>query len=103
VLEEEFRGHAEAAIKEFSRREINPAAWSRVARNTFYLTGGYDERGAFDRLHVLIQKLEAQAGRALQSLFYISTPPTVFQPIIENLVRRDWRSATSARRNSPRR
>ncbi len=85
VAEEEFRGHAEAAVKEFSRREINPAAWSRVARNTCYVTGGYDERAAFDRLHALIQKLEAQAGRALQSLFYISTPPTVFQPIIENL------------------
>lgn len=85
VPDEEFRGHAEAAIKEFSRRELNPGAWTRVARNTFYVTGGYDERSAFDRLHALIQKLEAQAGRELQSLFYISTPPTVFQPILENL------------------
>ena len=85
VPDEEFRGHAEAAIKEFSRRELNPGAWSRVARNTFYVTGGYDERAAFDRLHTLIQKLETQAGRELQSLFYISTPPTVFRPILENL------------------
>ena len=37
VPDEEFRGHAEAAIREFSRRELNPDAWSRVARNTFYL------------------------------------------------------------------
>jgi glucose-6-phosphate 1-dehydrogenase len=85
VPDEEFRGHAEAAIKEFSRRELNPGAWSRVARNTFYVTGGYDERAAFDRLNALIQKLETQAGRELQSLFYISTPPTVFRPILENL------------------
>jgi glucose-6-phosphate 1-dehydrogenase len=85
VPDEEFRGRAEAAIKEFSRREPDPAAWGRVARNTFYLAGGYDERAAFDRLHALIQKLETQTGRDLQSLFYVSTPPTVFQPILENL------------------
>jgi glucose-6-phosphate 1-dehydrogenase len=85
VPDEEFRGHAEAAIKEFSRRELDPGAWSRVARNTVYVAGGYDERAAFDRLHALIQKLEADSGRELQSLFYISTPASVFRPIIENL------------------
>ncbi len=85
VSDEEFRGRAEAAVREFSRREPDPAAWSRVARNTFYLGGGYDERGAFDRLRALIEGLETRAGRKLQSLFYLSTPPTVFQPIIENL------------------
>jgi len=85
VPDDEFRGHAEAAVKEFSRRDLNPGAWSRVARNMFYVTGGYDERAAFDRLNALIQRLETQARRDLQSLFYISTPPTVFQPILENL------------------
>jgi glucose-6-phosphate 1-dehydrogenase len=85
VPDEEFRGRAEAAIKEFSRRELNPAAWGRVASNTSYVTGGYNERAAFDRLHALIRELETRAGRELQSLFYISTPPAVFQPILENL------------------
>jgi glucose-6-phosphate 1-dehydrogenase len=85
VPDDAFRLHTEAAVKEFSRREPNPDAWSRVGRNTFYLTGGYDERAAYDRLHAQIQKLEAQTGRELQSLFYISTPPTVFKPILENL------------------
>ena len=57
VPDEEFRGHAEEAVRKFSRRELNPAAWSRVARNTFYVTGGYDDPAAFGRLHELIQKL----------------------------------------------
>jgi glucose-6-phosphate 1-dehydrogenase len=85
VPDEEFRGHAEAAIREFSRRGLNPEAWGRVARNTFYLGGGYDERAAFDRLHALLQKLETQAARGLQSVFYVSTPSSVFRPILENL------------------
>ena len=85
VPDGEFRGHAEAAIREFSRRPLNPDSWSRVAEHTAYLAGAYDERAAFDRLHDLIRRLEQQAGRELQALFYISTPPSVFQPILENL------------------
>jgi len=87
VPDEEFRGHAEAAIKEFSRRELNAPLWSRVARNTTYLAGGYDEPAAFDRLRTRIEQLEAQTGRELQALFYISTPPSAFAPILENLGR----------------
>jgi glucose-6-phosphate 1-dehydrogenase len=85
IPDEEFRGHAEAAVKEYSRRELDPDLWRGIAGRTAYLSGGYDERAAFDRLQALIQKLEGQAGRELQSLFYISTPPSVFRPILENL------------------
>ena len=87
VPDDDFRSHAESAIVEFSRREFDAQPWSRVARNTHYLAGGYDEREAFDRLRALIEKLEAQAGREMQALFYISTPPSAFRPIIENLGR----------------
>jgi glucose-6-phosphate 1-dehydrogenase len=82
---EEFRGHAEAAVKEFSRRGLNPEVWRRVARHAVYLGGGYDERAAFDRLQTLLQQFEAEAARELQAVFYISTPPSVFRPILENL------------------
>jgi glucose-6-phosphate 1-dehydrogenase len=85
VPDEEFRGHAEAAVREFSRRPLNPEVWNGVARATSYLSGGYDERAAFDRLHTLIRRLETRSGRELQAVFYISTPPTVFRPILENL------------------
>ena len=87
VPDEEFRGHAETAIKEFSRRELNAQLWGRVARSTTYLAGGYDEAAAFERLRALIDQLEHQAGREMQALFYISTPPSAFRPILENLGR----------------
>ncbi len=87
VPDDEFRGHAEAAIKEYSRRELDAQLWSRVARNTTYLAGGYDEPAAFDRLRAQIDLLETQTGRELQALFYISTPPSAFRPILENLGR----------------
>ncbi len=87
IPDEEFRGHTEAAIKEFSRRELNAQLWSGVARSTSYLAGGYDEPAAFERLRARIDQLEQQTGREMQALFYISTPPSAFHPILENLGR----------------
>jgi len=81
----EFRQLAAGAIKEFSRREPDPAVWERIAANTTYVAGGYDEKPAFDRLAQHIDAIEQRTGRDVQVLFYISTPPTVFAPILLNL------------------
>ncbi|MEO6004093.1 MAG: glucose-6-phosphate dehydrogenase [Opitutus sp.] len=85
IPDEEFRGLAADAIKEFSRRELNPEVWDRIAAHTSYVAGGYDEKPAFDRLATHIADLEKNLGREMQTLFYISTPPSVFAPIIQNL------------------
>ena len=85
LLDDEFRGMAAEAIREFSRRELNPEAWGRVAAHTSYVAGGYDERPAFEKLAAHIDAIEQKLGREVQRLFYISTPPSVFAPIIINL------------------
>ena len=85
IPDEEFRGVAEKAIKDFSRRELDPAVWGKVAATTSYVSGGYDEKAGFDRLAAHIKGIEAKIGSEVQSMFYISTPPSVFFPIIENL------------------
>ncbi len=85
IPDDEFRTMAGDAIKEFSRRELNSDVWNRVAANTTYVAGGYDERAAFDRLAQHISAIEKKLGREVQSLFYISTPPSVFAPILLNL------------------
>lgn len=83
--DEEFQRVSADAIKEFSRRELREDVWSRLAPRTLYVSGGYDEPAAFTRLAQKISELEKQIGQDLQALFYISTPPTVFAPIIQNL------------------
>jgi glucose-6-phosphate 1-dehydrogenase len=85
IPDAEFREIATNAIKEFSRRELNADAWNRIAANTNYVAGGYDERAAFDRLTKHIESIETKIGREVQTLFYISTPPSVFAPILLNL------------------
>ena len=85
IPDEEFRTMAAAAIKDFSRRELDADVWARVAANTTYVSGGYDEKVGFDRLAAHIKEIEKAVGSEVQSLFYISTPPSVFGPIIQNL------------------
>jgi glucose-6-phosphate 1-dehydrogenase len=85
IPDDEFRKIATGAIKEFSRRELNADVWDRIAANTSYVAGGYDERAAFDNLLKHITAIETRIGREVQTLFYISTPPSVFAPILLNL------------------
>ncbi|MEO7413727.1 MAG: glucose-6-phosphate dehydrogenase [Opitutaceae bacterium] len=85
IPDEEFRTLAGGAIKEFSRRELNDEVWSRVAAHTSYVAGGYDDKSAFDRLAQHIDAIEKKLGRDVQRMFYISTPPSVFAPILLNL------------------
>ena len=85
IPDDEFRTLAADAIKEFSRRELSPDVWDRIAAQTTYVAGGYDEKAAFDRLAAHIDEIEQKLGRDVQRLFYISTPPSVFAPILLNL------------------
>jgi len=85
IPDSEFQKMAADAIREFSRRELKDDVWARLAERTVYVSGGYDEKPAFDRLAERIASLEKQIGQQMQTLFYISTPPTVFAPIIQNL------------------
>ncbi len=85
MADDEFRAVAAAAVKEFSRREPEPEVWARVAARTSYVAGGYDEPAAYQRLAAQLAELERQLGRDLQRIFYVSTPPSVFAPIIEQL------------------
>jgi len=85
IPDEEFRTMASGAIKEFSRLELDAEVWAKVGATTTYVSGGYDEKAGFDRLAARIAEIERGVGSEVQCLFYISTPPSVFGPIIQNL------------------
>jgi len=85
IPDQEFRQLASEAIKEFSRRELKTEVWDRIAQQTTYVAGGYEDKAAFARLAEHIADIEKKLGRDVQALFYISTPPSVFEPILLNL------------------
>lgn len=87
IPDEEFRQSARSAIEEFSRRSMDDPVWAGVEKGIFYQAGGYDDLKAFEELAIKINEVQKSAGREFQLVFYVSTPPGVFEPIIENLGR----------------
>ena len=85
IEDDKFRSLMDDAINEFSRRPLNAEIWERVRANMTYHAGGYDDPATFVELAKQIDAIEASLGREVQRLFYISTPPSVFEPIIANL------------------
>jgi len=85
IEDDKFRVMMDEAIEEHSRRPLNKEIWERVRHNLTYHSGGYNDPETFNDLAKKIDAIEAKLGRDMQRLFYISTPPNVFEPIIENL------------------
>lgn len=80
----EFRAMAAREITRFTRRPFNPDIWRRIEAATYYQAGEYDDPAAFTALANRITEIEKAAGTSLQLVSYISTPPTVFESIVEN-------------------
>lgn len=87
IGDDQFRAMMDAAIREYSRRPLNEAIWERVRQHMSYHAGGYDDAEAFATLAKKLDDIEAGLGRDVQRLFYVSTPPNVFESIIQNLGR----------------
>jgi glucose-6-phosphate 1-dehydrogenase len=85
VADEKFRTLNREAIQEHSRRDLDEEVWQRIDERTTYHAGAYDDPEAFRELRDRIDAIEKESGKALQLIFYVSTPPSVFEPIVENL------------------
>ncbi len=81
----EFRALATNAITDYSRRTTLPAVLDSLAARLTYVAGGYDEPGAFARLAARVAEIERGFGAPAQLLCYVSTPPSVFAPILHQL------------------
>lgn len=80
-----FRKTSKSDIEAYSRRSLVAETWSRISDHMYFHCGAYDDLAAFQALAERCFEIEKQLGRQAQCLFYISTPPTVFKPILENL------------------
>lgn len=85
IPDADFRTDARKAIESYSRRPMDEKVWSEIEAHLTYHAGNYDDPEAYKGLAKHINEVERASGRETQLVFYISTPPGVFEPIIENL------------------
>ena len=86
MSDDQYRRECRDAVMKFARtKPVDEAVWQRIEASTYYIQGDYgsvdDQRKLFDTL----QKLDGEKGTEGNRLFYLSTPPNTFEPIINCL------------------
>jgi len=84
--DDEFRDAMHEAIDEFSR--TGPAKdplWSDFAKHVSYVSGKFDDPASFATLREALERNDRELGTGGNRLFYLSTPPSVFAAIVEQL------------------
>ena len=82
----DFRAEMKKAIDQFSR--TGPAKdplWSDFAKHISYVPGDFDDVNCFHKLREALEQNDRELGTGGNRLFYLSTPPSVFTSIIDQL------------------
>lgn len=86
ISDEEFRASLKEGVEKYSRKKpLDADLWAALEPNLYYQQGGFDDPEAFQRLKVRLESIEKERGLPGNRLFYLSTPPSVFAPIVQNL------------------
>lgn len=74
------------SVNKFARRRpVEEALWSGFAAGISYVSGNFDDPAAYERLKKHLEEVDAARGTQGNRIFYISTPPESFEPILRNL------------------
>jgi glucose-6-phosphate 1-dehydrogenase len=86
LTDEQYRKDCYGAIKKHARRQpIDESVWKRMEPNIYYVSGSYDSPDDHARLAARLKELDKIHDTGGNRLFYISTPPEVFEGIITRL------------------
>jgi glucose-6-phosphate 1-dehydrogenase len=83
--EAEFRAELKRGVQEFARLDYSEEKWNWIEGRIFYQKGGYGDAASHQALETRLNDVAAQVGAGANRLYYLSTPPEEFAPIIENL------------------
>ena len=84
--DQQFRDEMRSGIEEFSRRKPRSAEHlEEFLTNLTYVQGDFEEEQGYTRLHDHLKTLAATQAMPTNHLYYLSTPPSAFQPIIRSL------------------
>ena len=78
---DEFRRRMTEAIKEFGTSEFDPSLWERLENRIYYLQADYNDQTAYSRLAELLKQVDTECGTKGNYLYYLSTPPSLFDKI----------------------
>jgi len=85
ISDDVFRDKLKNSLKDYSRRTVQNEIWSKMEPHLSFHAGEYDDLDAFVSLKEKIDSIQADLNESAQCIFYLSTPPSGFLPILDNL------------------
>jgi glucose-6-phosphate 1-dehydrogenase len=82
---DDYRNECEQAIRRFSRRTPDEDVLCSLLDSVKYVPGTFDDPAVYAELGVVMDGFEQEAGEPLNRAFYLSTAPTFFPVIVEQL------------------
>ncbi|GAC1615302.1 MAG: glucose-6-phosphate dehydrogenase [Vulcanimicrobiaceae bacterium] len=82
----DFRDEMKESIDTFSRSgPTKDPLWSDFADRLHYISGSFDDVESFEALRAQLDENDEKLGTQGNRLYYLSTPPTVFAKIVQQL------------------
>ena len=83
---EEFRRELHEGISQFARNQPpDNSLWDNFSPDIEYHQGDYDDLSAFQSLRERLQRMNETCSVGNNRLFYLATPPALYQTILGNL------------------
>jgi glucose-6-phosphate 1-dehydrogenase len=85
--DEAYRKECREAVEKFARsKPLDPKVWDRIEKAIYYISAeDYGDIEAHKKLAAKLREIDSAHGTAGNRLFYLSTPPNTFEPIINSL------------------
>ncbi len=83
MSDDEFRDRFREAAGD--KHDCDPALLDDLCSRTYYHAGQYDQVSDFEALEKRLAQLDTKHGTGGNRLFYLSTPPSTFTPIADQL------------------
>jgi glucose-6-phosphate 1-dehydrogenase len=92
-----FESLARKSARDGARTAWNEEVWKRLAANTKFIEGSFDDDEAFDKLVTTMDELRESHGIRGNAAFYLSVPPSMFQNVLGQMHRAKLADAKKSR------
>jgi glucose-6-phosphate 1-dehydrogenase len=85
LSDEDFRKLSRESLDAHSRVKPEEGLWHDFAESVFYETGEFSDRSGYRDLVERLEQIDAARGTRGNRLFYLATPPSAYEEIVENI------------------
>ncbi|MBC8105167.1 MAG: glucose-6-phosphate dehydrogenase [Anaerolineae bacterium] len=82
MSDDDYRKECRESLEKFVKKPLDPDALKRLEASIGYVAGDYGDAAAHEKLIKKLNEVDQKQGTAGNRLFYLSTPPNTFEPII---------------------